>query len=384
MHVIVIGGGITGPVAAIALRKAGIEVEVYEAYERTADGVGGWLLISPNGVNALGAIGLADDLRGIGQPNLRMVMRDGGGTQFGTFEEPDQRNPSQQVQRSELHTVLREHATAAGAKIHYGKRLVDVTETANGVTAHFADGSSATGDVLIGADGVRSRVRTAIDPNAPGPRYTGLLCFGGRLPGNNFGLNRGEFNASQGSRGTFGYLLTPEGDTEWFTNVPTADPLTADEVRAIGASQWLRLMRELFCDDYPARDMLDAATPDTMLLLGPMEIMPSVPRWHSDRMVLAGDSVHAPSNSAGQGASLSIESAVELARCLRDLPLPQAFAAYERLRRPRVERVAEYGEKMNQDKVKGTVDPGATDTLEQVFGWLHRHRIEWEDKITAG
>ncbi|GAA3430735.1 FAD-dependent oxidoreductase [Kutzneria kofuensis] len=394
MKALIIGGGITGPVAALALHKAGIDAEIFEAYEQSADGVGGWLMIAPNGINALGVIGAADDIRTIGRPNRRMVMTDGRGKRFGAFEELDADNPSQLVMRPDLYQLLAERAAAAGIKIHHGKRLVDAAETADGVTAHFADGSTATGDVLIGADGVHSTVRTLIDPNTPGPRYTGLLGFGGVVPGNELGLPEGEFYFAQGKRGFLGYALTDEGDTGWFTNVPSREPLDGEEARRIGAPEWLRRMRELYGDDYPARDILAKATPDHMVVVGAMHIMPSAPRWHSDRMVIVGDAAHVPSNSTGQGASLSIESAIELARCLRDLPVPQAFQAYEKLRRSRVEKVAEQGEKVNQDKVNGRITQAVASALapiamklfmkpEKMFGWLHRYRIEWDEQVRA-
>jgi len=394
MKALIIGGGITGPVTALALRKAGIESEIFEAYQASADGAGGWLMIAPNGVNALDLVGLAEPLRTIGRPNQRMVMTDGRGKRLGAFAELDEHNPSQLVLRPDLYRLLTEHAAAAGIKIHHGRRLVDATETADGVTAHFADGSSASGDVLIGADGVHSTVRKLIDPNAPGPRYTGLLGFGGSLPGNNFGLVQDEFYFAQGKRGFLGYALTAEGDTGWFTNVPSAEPIAGDEARRIGAPEWLRRMRELYGDEYPAHEMLAAATPDDMVVLGAMHIMPSAPRWHRGRMVLVGDAAHVPSNSTGQGASMSIESAIQLARSLRDLPVPQAFEAYEKLRRPRVEKVAEYGEKVNQDKVNGRIGQAVTSLLapiamklfmkpEKMFGWLHRYEINWDEKVAA-
>ena len=394
MKALIIGGGITGPVAALALRKAGIEAEIFEAYEPNADDVGGWLMIAPNGVNALGVLGLDADLRDIGRPNYRMVMTDGRGKRFGAFDELDADHPSQLVMRPDLCHLLADRATAAGIKIHYGRRLVNVVETANGVTAHSADGSTADADVLLGADGVHSTVRELIDPNAPGPRYTGLLGFGGHVPGNDFGLAQGEFYFAQGKRGFLGYALTADGDTGWFTNVPSVEPVTGAQARRIGAPEWLRRMRELYGDDYPAHDMLARAIPDNMVVLGGMHIMPAAARWHTDRIVLVGDAAHVPSNSTGQGASMAIESAIELARCLRDLPTPQAFQAYEALRRPRVEKVAAYGEKANQNKVNGRIGQAVMGVLapiamklfmkpEKMFGWLHRHRIDWNARVAA-
>lgn len=121
--------------------------------------------------------------------------------------------------------------------------------------------------------------------------------------------------------------------------------------------------------------------------------MPSVPRWHRGRMMLVGDAVHAPSNSSGQGASLAIESAVEPARCLRDLPdAPTAFAAYESLRRRRVERITARAAKVNRLKAPGPL-AGALMPLmmrllmktvlkqERNLG-PERYRIDWNAPVT--
>lgn len=119
-------------------------------------------------------------------------------------------------------------------------------------------------------------------------------------------------------------------------------------------------------------------------------MMPSVPRWYSRRMVLVGDAVHAPSSSSGQGASLAIESAVQLARCLRDAPTPSdAFTRYEQLRRKRVESVAAAAAKTNSQKASApmvkalmhVLMPVALKTFfrpAKMFGSLHDYRIDWE------
>src|SRR5262249_25672287 len=114
-----------------------------------------------------------------------------------------------------------------------------------------------------------------------------------------------------------------------------------------------------------------------------------VPHWHRGRMVLVGDAVHAPSNSSGQGASLAIESAVQLARCLRDIPdVPSAFATYEGLRRGRVEGVAARAAKINHRKAAGPVGRALMPILmrafmklvmnaEKTIGAEQRYRIDW-------
>src|SRR5690606_16457059 len=164
---LVIGGGIAGPVTATALFKAGIQARVYEAYPGPTHGIGSGLALAPNGLAALEIIGVADAVRAIGSPITTMALSVGGRTI--PTPQPAGLPPLQLVDRNDLHRVLHDHAVAAGVPFEYRKRLVGVDEDASGVTARFADGSSATADVLIGADGIRSTVRGLIDPANPGP-----------------------------------------------------------------------------------------------------------------------------------------------------------------------------------------------------------------------
>jgi FAD-dependent urate hydroxylase len=108
-------------------------------------------------------------------------------------------------------------------------------------------------------------------------------------------------------------------------------------------------------------------------------------------MVLVGDAAHATSPSSGQGASLAFESAVQLARCLRDLPHPEAFRAYENLRRTRVERIIAQAARTNRNKAAGPVGRVLRDALLPLamkftdparFTWQFDHRIEWDDTLT--
>jgi 2-polyprenyl-6-methoxyphenol hydroxylase-like FAD-dependent oxidoreductase len=118
-----------------------------------------------------------------------------------------------------------------------------------------------------------------------------------------------------------------------------------------------------------------------------MEDMSTVPVWSRDRMVLIGDAAHATSPSSGQGASLAAESAILLARCLRDLPYHQAFAAYEQLRRERVEKIIKMAARTNRDKAAGPVGRVVRDLVLPVamrllarperMAWQVDYRIDW-------
>jgi 2-polyprenyl-6-methoxyphenol hydroxylase-like FAD-dependent oxidoreductase len=384
---LVIGGGVAGPVTALALRRAGIDTRVFEAYANEAQQMAGTLAIAPNGLAALRLVGAVRAVSAAGVPLGRTAIADGAGKVLAEFPGLPGLEPSIGLWRSDLHVALRDHAASEGLTIEADKRLVDVKESAGEVTAIFADGSMATADVLIGADGINSIVRRLIDPQAPGPEHVPLLNFAGRAdmaaP-----AARGAMHFVFGERGFFGYWADHEGRTAWFANLPDSEPMTIADARAVPQETWSRRLAEAFGDDVPAGDLLRTTPADGLAPLGSLEIMPKVPRWHRGRMVLVGDAVHALSPSSGQGASLAAESAVELARCMSEAPDPaRAFALYEARRRPRVEKVARRARRTNSSKALGPVGvrmmglimPLAVRTFlrpERTLGYEQRYRID--------
>lgn len=384
---LVIGGGIAGPVAAMALHRAGIEAAVYEAYDSTADGAGGAMTIAPNGQNALGAIGAGDLVRAIGTPVTAMGLRSWTGKHLARFAPPSRLPSLQFVWRADLYRAIYDEAERRSVPIHHGKRLTGATDTGSGVTAHFADGTQASADILIGADGIRSTVRPLIDPVAPQPNYAGLVCFGARMHQSGLPSTNGVMYMCFGKRAFFGYQVFDDSSAMWFVNLPHVLPMTVAEAQAIGAREWMRTLRTAFADDRtPALEMISRTDPGQLLITGPMENMPRVPTWTRGRMTLIGDAAHAASSSSGQGASIAIESAVELARCLRDLPYDQAFSTYEQLRRPRVERIIELGARTNSNKTAGPVGRVLRDLVmpatmklinPEKMAWQFDHHIDW-------
>ncbi|MBY8862673.1 FAD-dependent monooxygenase [Nocardia sp. CA2R105] len=350
---LIIGGGIAGPVTATALRMAGIEGRVFEAYPGPAHNIGSTLGFAANGLAALDIIGAGDAVRKVAQPIRHQVMSLG----HKHIEMPSLQDvePLQIVERSDLHRALHDHAVAAGVDFSYDKRLISVDEHAGGVTAHFADGTSATADILIGTDGIKSKVRTLIDPNAPTANYTGLLGFGASVECS-VAVPSDTMYFAFGKNAYYLYSAMPDGRIGWGANLPNAEYMSMSQARAIPNEQWLRTLRETYGQDTPGGEFARNTAPEDLVVIGGLHIMPPVPNWYRGRMVLVGDAVHAPSNSTGQGASQAVESAVQLARCLRDFDDPAtAFATYERIRRPRVERIAERGAKINHGKTMGPV-----------------------------
>ncbi|NEW46440.1 NAD(P)-binding protein [Nocardia cyriacigeorgica] len=387
---LVIGGGIAGPVAATALRKAGIEARVYEAYSGPSFNIGSGLALAPNGLAALDVVGAGDRVRAVAVPVPKMNLSVGGKRlPVPTLSDVE---PLQVVDRSALHRELHDHAIEAGVPFEYDKRLVAVDEHADGVTAHFTDGSTATAEVLIGADGIRSTVRELIDPDAPGPEYTGMLGFGA-LTEAAIDTPSETMVFAFGKRAYYLYWPEGEGRIAWGANLPHKQYLSLTDARAIPAEHWLSVLRDTYAEDTPGGQLARATTADQLQITGALHIMPPVPHWYRGRMVLVGDSVHAPSNSSGQGASLAIESAVQLARCLRDLPTAtDAFAIYERLRRSRVEGVAARAAKINHSKTPGPIVrkimrmlmPIMVKTVmnpEKTSGAEQRYRIDWDAPV---
>jgi 2-polyprenyl-6-methoxyphenol hydroxylase-like FAD-dependent oxidoreductase len=391
---LIIGGGVAGPATAMALARAGHEPTIYEAYPGPAEGVGVTLTLAPNGLDALKIIDADQAVRAIGQPMNRTVMRDGYGQTIGEFPGLDGLPSSLALWRDDLSRVLHDLAAERGIRTEYGKRLSEVVEEPNSITARFADGTTATADLLIGADGIRSTVRRLIDPGAPVPERAPLLNFGASadiaVPA--------DIDASYfvfGKQAFFGYWVQPDGRTAWFANLPHPTPMSSAEARKVSNAEWLRRLREAYADDVPSLKIIEHTSAGSLVALGSMESMPKVPRWHRGRMVLVGDAAHAPSSSSGQGASMAVESAVQLARCLRDLPDHRlAFTAYERLRRARAEKVIDRGAKTNNSKTMGTFAKAMMKLLmplmmktflnpEKQLGPEQRYRIDWDAPVAT-
>jgi 2-polyprenyl-6-methoxyphenol hydroxylase-like FAD-dependent oxidoreductase len=386
---LVIGGGIAGPVTAAALRLAGFDASVVEAHPGPTFGIGGSLALAANGQAALDVIGAGDAVRAIGLPIHRSRMTVGL-ADLGALPALPGVEPMRIVDRNTLHRVLHDHALAAGVSFTYGKRLIGVEERGGGITARFQDGTEVDADVLIGADGVRSTVRHLIDPAAPGPSYTGLLGFEGRVTADLADFDGMTF--AFGRRAYYLYWPEPGGEVVWGANLPSKRYLSLTDARAVPPEEWLRALRDAYRGDEPGGLLAERTTAETLGVTGAIHLMPPVPHWHRGRMALVGDAVHAPSNSTGQGASLAIESGIELARCLRDLPdHTAAFAAYELRRRGRVEGVARRGARINATKAPGPVARRVLTVVlpivfrrmdpEKTMGPELRHRIDWSSRV---
>ena len=390
---LIIGGGVAGPVAAMALQRAGIQAVVYEAYPQPAEELGSYLTVATNGLDALRAIEADKPVLDAGFPTPVNLLLSSGGRLLGTVSNggrlPDG-TVSHTIKRARLYRALHQEAADRGIRIEFGRRLVDAVVTADGgVTARFGDGAEATGDLLVGADGVHSVTRRIIDPAAPGGRYVGLVNFGGYTP-QLAAAEPGAWHMIFGRQAFFGYVVDPAGGTVWFANVPR-QPVSAAEREATAEEQWRRQLIDLFAADRgPAAELIAAGR---LQLAGDnTHDLPKVPTWRRGPMVIIGDAAHAPSPTSGQGASMAAEDAVVLAKCLRDLPdVPRALAAYEGLRRRRVERIVADGARTGRTKTQGPVGRALSGILlplvfrflvtERSRAWIYGHHLDWDAPV---
>ena len=395
---IIIGGGIAGPTLAVALRKIGMDVEIFEQLPADADQRGSWINFQANGLDALHAIGEGGRLDNLGYPVDAMSFVNGKGRHLGTmpmaFRRPDGLT-SLMMPRAGLFIALAEMAREHGVVVHHRKRMVDARHTGTGVTARFDDGTEASGDILVGADGIHSRVRTIIDPSAPAPRYVPVLNNGGYIPDFSVDVPEREFRMQFGTKAFFAWMNTSDGGTIWFANPPMKTEPEHGVLSAMTDLQWRTWLHELMDGDVgPAARIIDAA-PGPILGWATYD-MPVVKKWHDDsRMIIIGDAAHATSPAAGQGASMSLEDAVILAQCIRDCPdYPIAFATFQSLRQARVERIVADGHKSSADKAAGPILRVIRDAIlpgkfraaakdgGQSMMWLQGNHIDFEQRIT--
>jgi 2-polyprenyl-6-methoxyphenol hydroxylase-like FAD-dependent oxidoreductase len=370
---LVIGGGIAGPAAALALAKVGVRPAVYEAHSGPADDVGAMVSVAPNGLDALRTLGVDPP----GQPVPATVFADGAGHQVARLDGEPGLPATRILARGALSRLLIDHVAAAGIVVEYGKRLVSAVTSDDGVTARFGDGSTAQADILVGADGIHSAVRPVIDPHAPGPVYDGVLGFGATTTAGPENVQPGVMHFAFG-RVFLGYWKLPDGHIGWFAGLPHADALSWAEIATGPRHQWLAELRAAYTGHVPGEALLARTDPSELVVTGPTERMPPVRHWHRGRLALVGDAVHAPSSSSGQGVSLAVESALELARCLRDLTGPaEALAAYTAARRARVEAVSAAAAGANRAKAgHATRGPAQPD-----FTTLHHHHIDFDAPV---
>ena len=329
--IIIIGGGIGGLATAIALRRAGFGVAVFERVA-TLQALGAGLTLWPNASKALGQLGLTSPLATISVPSGDSEIRTAQGQTLSRIPARELiarfGAPLIAVHRADLQRVL---IDALGAEnLHLDRRCVGIDEEGAVVTARFADGGVVQGKVLIGADGLHSIVRTHLFGERP-PRYAGYTAWRGVTT---FPPERVVPGETQGAGQRFGIVRLDGGRVYWFAtaNLPEGgiDPPGQRRERLLARfAGWHR----------PIADVI-AATDEAAILRNDIYDRDPLPRWGRGRLTLLGDAAHPMTPNLGQGACQALEDAIALGKCLRDAPdLVAGLRAYELQRRPHANRV---------------------------------------------
>lgn len=330
MKIVVLGAGIGGLTAALALSRRGRAVEVIEsAPEIRAVGAGIW--VPPNAMRVLDELGVGEAVRGAGIPLERITVMDHRERELMVVrgEELVARFGSRtiSIRRASLHEILAAALPAGALKL--GKECVGVSAKGERVVVELRDGAQHECDLLVAADGLRSVTRGAIFPRRD-LRYSGQTCFRGistmTLPAP---IARASAEV-WGAGVRLGASPVGPRDVYWYTTVPlrAGSALANDEAMA--------LLRERFAA-FPrwVREIFEAVEPSHVIQTDLSDLEPG-DDWVRGRVALLGDAAHATTPNLGQGAAMAIEDGFVLARELEGAPIDEALRAYVEKRRARV------------------------------------------------
>lgn len=328
----VVGGGIGGLAAAIALHRRGWRVEVLErapAFTEIGAGISLW----PNALHALEALGLAGTVRARGAVEAAGGVRDRHGRWLSRTDNAELTrrfgHPLVVLHRADLLRALTDALPADS--LRPGSEVSAVRDDGRSVIVEHHGGESRA-DLVIGADGLRSVVRGALWPAAPGPRYAGYTAW--RMVTEPLADPPAEGAATWGRGERFGYTALPGGRMYCFATA-SLPPGSAS-----GRSEHAELLRRFgsWPDPVPA---LLAAVPADTVLRHDLYDLPPLPSFAHGRVGLLGDAAHAMTPNLGQGACQALEDAVTLAHCLDGTPdITAALTSYDLQRRPRTQDVA--------------------------------------------
>lgn len=334
MKGIIIGGGIAGLTTAIALRQAGVEVEVHEAAPELKP-VGAGISLSINAMRVYRRLGLHEAIAAMGAPAHHLRACD---HKQRVINETDGRKYAEQygvgfvlIHRARLQDTLM--AALPEGIVHTGRRLAHFEDNGTSVEAHFEDGHVATGDFLIGADGIHSATRRQLFPGAK-LRYSGQTCWRGITQ---FSLTSDASNIqfeAWGGEYRFGCTPIGFGEVYWF----------AVQAAPAGGKDGSKQLNEELAGKFahfasPVPELLHATDPSHIIRNDLYDLEP-MPRWHHGRALLIGDAAHATTPNMGQGGCQAAEDAHYLRKLfVKGLPLPELFMEFERIRRPKVDWV---------------------------------------------
>lgn len=334
MKAIIIGAGIGGMCTAIALKRCGIDSDVYEAVKEIKP-VGAAISIWPNGVKCLNYLGMKEALRAIGGPMQSMAYKDYQSaetlTQFSL--DPlvqDSGEHPYPVARSELQGMLLN--TWGADKVQFGKRVSRVEQGSDGVTAFFEDGSETHGDLLIACDGTHSVVRQSVLGYATERRYAGYVNWNGLVDIDESLAPARQWTTFVGEGKRVSLMPIAGNRFYFFFDVPLPKGLAEDRIS-------LRddLSRYFAGWAAPVQQLIAQLNPQTTNRVEIHDIEPFA-QLVKGRVALLGDAAHSTTPDIGQGGCAAMEDAVVLAMTLQSnsLGIEDALLRYQHKRADRV------------------------------------------------
>lgn len=377
----IIGAGIAGPILALQLKKAGWEAEVFESRSEENTKEGAFLGLTPNGLNVLKE---HVDLRLLKEDYTPGAMKffNSKGKQIaelGTaYQQEKYGVETIQIKRANLNKLARSAAKAAGIKIAYNKKLVRYEETKDQVVAYFADGTSATGNIMIGCDGMFSELRSQLFPETTVLKYTRLISTGGyaHVPGLSKPLD--SIQMTFGERGFFAYSVSDRGEVWWFNNYYREQQPKPKEIEETLKTEIQNHLIHVHKNDDPLFSQIIKNSHE--IIAYPIYDVPRLSQWHKGRVCLIGDAAHGISPHIGQGASLALEDTVVMARLLKSHnDYRTAFQAFQSARQARVEKVIKSARKAGNTKTK--TNPIAAWFRDHLIGFFINKQIQQLDWI---
>lgn len=319
---LVIGGGIGGLTAAIALRQQGVEVDLVEiAPDLSVYGVG---IIQPNNtLRALNKIGLAAECVTQGGAFVGWRIHDAHGNHLMDSPNNDDAAPGfppvNGITRPKLHKILEAKARAEGVKITLDASVAAMQDDGSSVSVIFADDSTGKYDLVIGCDGMRSKTRDMLFPGSAKPQFTGQGVWRYNLPRPK-GMDWGHIYSGPDSK----VGLVPMSDTLMYMFVVTQEQGNP----RLSGDKMAEMMRDrLAAYTGEVARLREMITDPEGVVYRPMEVLLLPRPWHKGRVIIIGDAAHATTPHLAQGAAMAIEDAVLLGELIgQDRSLEGVFA----------------------------------------------------------
>jgi 2-polyprenyl-6-methoxyphenol hydroxylase-like FAD-dependent oxidoreductase len=353
MRVLVVGGGIGGLSTAIALRDRDVDVDVVEINPKwDVYGVG---IIQPaNAIRALDSLGIAEKAVEQGFAMKGSRFHDKDGNVLGEVPALDLLGPKYPpmngITRPKLHALFQNAVNGSGADVRLG---VTVDSVGDDGSVTFSDGGEDTYDLVVGADGIHSRVRNLVFPDAPEPEYTGQIVWRYNVPRPE-GLET--LDMFVGSNGKAGFVpLSAELMYILYIEAVPADSVKMPEEELAG------IFRERLAEfGGPVAELRDRDITDpAKVVVRPVESLLVPKPWHRGRVVLVGDSAHATSPHVGQGGAMAMEDAVVLAEEVTTRDLDAALGNYADRRYERCREIWEISRQIGVWEIEHTPPPEA-------------------------